>query len=74
MADKAPIAKLFKTRKQLFLRVPTFKERWYFTLLATNGEPIAQSEAYNSKQAAQDTLRVYFPTFTVDDQTKGETV
>lgn len=62
-------ARLFKTRKQLFLRVPTFQERWYFTLKATNGEPIAQSEGYNSKQAAQDTLRVYFPTFTVVDET-----
>ena len=28
--------------------------RWYFHLQAENGEIIAQSEAYNSKQAALD--------------------
>jgi hypothetical protein len=65
----SPKARLFKTRKQLLVRKPTFKVRYFFTLIATNGEPIAQSEAYNSKQSALDVLRVYFPEFTVDDQT-----
>lgn len=60
-------AEVFKTRKQLFLRVPTFKERWYFRLVGNNGEVIAQSEAYNSKQSAEKTLRQYFPGFEVRD-------
>lgn len=62
-------AELFKTRKQMFLRVPTFKVRWYFRLVGANGEVVAQSEAYNSKQAAQKTLRQYFPSFPLKDLT-----
>lgn len=62
-------ARVFKRSKQLLVRKPTFQTRYFFTLVATNGEPIAQSEAYNSKQSAMDVLRVYFPVFVVDDQT-----
>ena len=62
-------AEVFKTRKELFLRVPTFQERFYFRLLGDNGEVVAQSEAYTSKQSATDTLKRYFPSFTVKDLT-----
>lgn len=62
-------AELFKTRKQLFLRVPTFRTRYYFRLVAANGEIVAQSEGYTSKQAASDTLRTHFPDFRVKDLT-----
>ena len=60
---------LFRTRKQLFLRVPTFKVRYYFRLLGANGEIVAQSEAYTTKAAARDTIRSYFPDATVKDLT-----
>lgn len=62
-------AEVFKTRKQLFLRVPTFKERWYFRLRADNGEIIAQSEAYNDKESVMKTLKRYFPDAKVSDLT-----
>lgn len=63
------IAEVFKTRKQLFLRVPTFKQEYRFRLLGNNGEVIAQSEGYTSKQSATKTLRQYFPGFEVKDLT-----
>lgn len=62
-------AELFKTRKQLFLRVPTFQTRFYFRLVANNGEILAQSEAYTSKQAAEATLKTYFAIWPVQDLT-----
>jgi uncharacterized protein YegP (UPF0339 family) len=49
--------------------VPTFQSRWYFRLVGNNGEIVAQSEAYNSKQSAEKTLRMYFPSFDVKDLT-----
>lgn len=70
----SPTARLFKRKRQLLVRKPTFETRFFFTLLGTNGEPVAQSEAYNSKQAAQDTLKMYFPNFTVNDQTADKGV
>ena len=60
---------LFKTRKQLLLRVPTFRTRYYFRIVGDNGETIAQSEAYTTKQAAIDTLNRYFVTFPLEDRT-----
>ena len=62
-------AEIFKTRRQLFLRVPTFREQWYFRLLADNGEIVAQSEGYTSKQSATDVLKRYFRDWTVRDLT-----
>jgi len=52
---------LFKTRKQLLLRVPTFKVRWYFRILGDNGEVIAQSEGYTQRHSAVEVLNRYFP-------------
>ena len=62
-------AEIFRTRKQLFLRVPTFRTRWYFRLIGANGEIVAQSEAYTAKASAEKTLRQYFPSFPVKDLT-----
>lgn len=62
-------AELFKTRKQLFLRVPTFRTRYYFRLLGANGEVIAQSEAYNDKDSATKVLKKFFPMFVLTDLT-----
>jgi hypothetical protein len=63
------VAKLFMRRKQLLVRKPTFQTRYFFTLIATNGEAIAQSEAYNQKESALETLNTYFPNFMLDDRT-----
>ena len=52
---------LFRTRKQLLLRVPTFKVRWYFRILGDNGEIIAQSEGYTQRHSAIEVLNKYFP-------------
>lgn len=60
---------IFKTRKQLFLRVPTFKTRFYFRLVGTNGETIAQSEAYTQKHNVTEILQKYFPEWEVKDAT-----
>lgn len=60
---------LFKTRKQLLLRVPTFKVEYRFRLIADNGEVIAQSEGYTRKEAARATVRAYFPYFELKDLT-----
>lgn len=62
-------AELFKTRRQLLLRAPTFRTRYYFRLLGTNGEIVAQSEGYTQKHNATAALKKYFPMWTVDDQT-----
>ena len=37
-----------------WLRKPIAAKRWYFRFVSGNGEKVAQSEAYNSKQAAKD--------------------
>ena len=51
---------IFKTRKQLFLRVPTFKTRYYFRIVGDNGETIAQSEAYTQRHNVIEVLNKYF--------------
>ena len=50
---------------------PTNKaaSRYRFVLKGANGEIIATSEAYNSKQAATDTLKTYFYNFDLVDET-----
>jgi len=58
---------LFKTRRQLLLRVPTFKVRWYFRILGDNGEIIAQSEGYTQRHNAIKVLNKYFPNESVVD-------
>jgi len=62
-------AVVFKRRKQLLLRVPTFSTRYFFRLVADNGEIVAQSEAYNEKKNAVATLARYFPQFSIVDET-----
>lgn len=47
-------------------------QKYYFVLVASNGEPIAQSEMYSSKQAAQngiDSIKTNAPTAPVRDLT-----
>lgn len=39
----------------LFRRWSILGSRWYFTIKAANGEPIAQSEGYNSHRSCRDT-------------------
>lgn len=63
------IAEVRKKRKQLLLRVPTFKQYYYFTLVGDNGEPVAQSEQYTQKHNVTEVLRKYFPSFDVKDLT-----
>lgn len=36
---------------ETFDRLTLFGRRWFFRLVAANGEPVAQSEAYNSAQS-----------------------
>lgn len=46
--------------------------QFYFVLTAKNGQPIAQSEMYSSKDAAQggiDSVKKNAPIAEVDDQT-----
>jgi len=62
-------AVIFKSRKQLFLRVPTFKTEYRFRLVAPNGEVVAQSEGYTVKRNARKVIEAYFPGFSIDDQT-----
>lgn len=52
---------LFKTRRQLLLRVPTFRTRYYFRIVGDNGEVIAQSEGYTQRHNAVEVLNKYFP-------------
>lgn len=46
------------------------KKQFRFVLVAKNSEPIATSEQYKSKQSVQKTLKKYFPTFVIQDETK----
>ena len=46
-----------------------YEDRFFFRLVGRNGEIVAASETYNSKQAAMDTLAEYFSDFEVVDQT-----
>lgn len=63
------IAEIFKTRKELLLRVPTFKTRFYFRLVGNNGETVAQSEGYTQKHNITEVLAAYFPEWEVKDLT-----
>ena len=63
------IAEIHKGRKQLLLRVPTFKKWYWFTLVGANGEPIAKGEEYTQKHNATEVLRKYFPYADVKDLT-----
>jgi uncharacterized protein YegP (UPF0339 family) len=58
---------VFKTRKQLFLRVPTFQTRFYFRIVGDNGETIAQSEGYTQRHNVIEVLNKYFPKARVVD-------
>jgi uncharacterized protein YegP (UPF0339 family) len=58
---------VFKTRRQLLLRAPTFKTRYYFRILGDNGEVIAQSEGYTQRHNAIEVLNKYFPKAKVVD-------
>jgi uncharacterized protein YegP (UPF0339 family) len=60
---------VFKRRKQLLRRVPTFQTRFYFRIVGDNGEVIAQSEAYNQKQSATEVIASYFKSAKVEDLT-----
>lgn len=51
---------IFKTRKQLLVRAIRFQTRYYFRLVAENGEIIAQSEAYTQKHNAVEVVKKYF--------------
>jgi hypothetical protein len=62
-------AEIFKTRKQLLVRVPTFKVRYYYRLVGNNNEPLAISEAFTQKHNATEVLEKYFPTWPVKDLT-----
>lgn len=41
---------------KLFRRLTLFGPRWYFRIVARNGEPIAQSEGYVNKASAEGTI------------------
>lgn len=45
------------------------EDRFYFRLLGRNGEIVAASESYSSKQSVMETLTTYFGDFEVVDQT-----
>jgi hypothetical protein len=60
---------LFRTRKQLFLRVPTFQTRFYFRVVGDNGEIIAQSEGYTQKHNATEVVARYFHDWPLEDKT-----
>lgn len=62
-------AEIFKTRKQLLLRAPTFRTRFYFRILGDNNEVIAQSEGYTQKHNVTEVLEKYFPLVKVKDKT-----
>ena len=50
-------------------------DQFYFTLTAKNGQVIAQSEMYNSKDAAENGIRSVkenAPQADTDDQTEGQ--
>lgn len=42
---------------------------YYFILVSSNGETIAQSETYTQKHNAKEVLEKYFPEFEVKDAT-----
>ena len=64
------IIEIFQTRKQLLLRVPTFKTEYRFRMVANNGEIIAQSEGYTQKHNVTELIRKYWPDAEVHDLTK----
>lgn len=62
-------AEVYKTRKQLFLRVPTFKVEYRFRHVGDNEEIIVQSEGYTQKHNVMEVLRKYYPEWKVKDLT-----
>ena len=42
---------------EIFARHTLRGKRWFFTIKAANGEPIAQSEAYHNRGDAYDTAQ-----------------
>jgi hypothetical protein len=66
---KMGIAEIHKGRKQLLLRVPTFKKWYWFVHIGANGEIIAKSEEYTQKHNVTEVLRKYYPTFEIQDKT-----
>lgn len=60
---------VFKRRKQLLLRVPTFKTEYYFHHQGPNNEPICQSEGYASKQSIKSLHERYYSAFEWVDET-----
>lgn len=61
---------IFKKRKQLLLRVPTFETEYRFRLIGDNSEIISQSEGYTQKHNVTEVVAKYFPEWEVDDLTK----
>jgi uncharacterized protein YegP (UPF0339 family) len=45
-------------RIEIFARRTLRGKRWFFTIKASNGEPIAQSEAYHNRGDAYDTAQL----------------
>jgi len=43
---------------KLFSRRGIRGRRWYFRIVAVNGEPVAQSEGYHNRQDALSTIRL----------------
>jgi hypothetical protein len=64
------IAEIHKKRWQLLLRKPTFKEHYWFVLVASNGETVATSEQYTQKHSAVEVLDKYFPQWEQKDMTE----
>lgn len=59
-------------RKATFDLKTSSNDQFYFVLVAPNGEPIARSEMYTSKQSAKngiEAVRKYAPDAELDDQT-----
>lgn len=63
------IAEIHKGRKQLLLRVPTFKKYYWFRHIGDNGEIIAKGEEYTQKHNVKEVLAEYYPAFPVKDLT-----
>jgi Domain of unknown function (DUF1508) len=45
------------------------EDRFYFRLIGRNGEIVAASESYASKQSVMEALTTYFSDFEIVDQT-----
>jgi len=54
------VFEIFKTKRQLLVRKPTFKTEFYFRLVGRNGEVLAQSEGYTQKHNIVQLHKRYF--------------